>query len=335
VVKGVIGRGVALAGVLKQLPPAAAGALARVPGIALDPFERLVDAFLDEAPPNTARGYRTDLAQWATWLTRQASPEYRIHPLLATRPHVARWRRHLEETPSARAGRPLSAASVARKLSALAELYRYAIALGVLTDNPVDNIKRPKVAEESSTVGLTTEELQRLFDAAEAHSPRLTALLYVLFFTGCRISEVLGADVRDYRTDHGHRVLRIRRKGGTIASVVLPASAIRALDALIGARTSGPIFLNHDGTTRYPYRSVHSQLRRLARAAGIAAAELTKPHTFRHAFATEALSRGVPLQDVQDALGPADPRTTRRYDRGRHNLDRSPAHKLAEVLRRQ
>jgi integrase/recombinase XerD len=116
---------------------------------------------------------------------------------------------------------------------------------------------------------------------------------------------------------------------------VLPAPAIRALDALIGARTSGPIFLNHDGTTRYPYRSVHSQLRRLARAAGIAAAELTKPHTFRHAFATEALSRGVPLQDVQDALGPADPRTTRRYDRGRHNLDRSPAHKLAEVLRRQ
>jgi integrase len=78
-------------------------------------------------------------------------------------------------------------------------------ALGVVTDNPVDNVKRPRVAVESSTVGLTTEELQRLFDAAEAHSPRLTALVYVLFFTGCRISEMLGADIRDYRTDHGHR----------------------------------------------------------------------------------------------------------------------------------
>ena len=73
---------------------------------------------------------------------------------------------------------------------------------------------------------------------------------------------------------------------------------------------------------------------RVAHAAGGASADLTKPHTFRHAFATEALSRGVPLQDVQDALGHADPRTTRRYDRGRHNLDRSPAYKLAEVLRR-
>jgi integrase/recombinase XerD len=34
------------------------------------------------------------------------------------------------------------------------------------------------------------------------------------------------------------------------------------------------------------------------------------------------------------ALGHADPRTTRRYDRGRHNLDRSPAYKLAKLLRR-
>jgi integrase/recombinase XerD len=323
----VVHRGGALASVLEELPPAAVGALARVPGIALDPFERLVDAFLDEAPSNTARSYRTDLRQWVVWLSRDADPEYRIHPLLARRPHVARWRRHLEETPSERTGRPLSAASIARKLSALAELYRYAIDLGVLAESPVDNVKRPRVADESQTVGLTTDELQRIFDAAEAHSPRLTALVYVLFFTGSRIAEVLGADVRDYRTDHGHRVLRIRRKGGKVASVVLPPPAIRALDALIGERTSGPIFLNRDGTGVYPYRSVHSQLRRLARAAGVASADLTKPHTFRHAFATEALSRGVPLQDVQDALGHADPRTTRRYDRGRHNLDRSPAYK--------
>jgi integrase/recombinase XerD len=69
---------------------------------------------------------------------------------------------------------------------------------------------------------------------------------------------MLGAEVRDFRTDHGHRVLRIRRKGGTIASAVLPAPAIRAIDALIGEHTSGPIFLDRDGTGRYPYRSAFS-----------------------------------------------------------------------------
>src|SRR3712207_8143054 len=71
----------------------------RPPRSTLFPYTTLFRSFLDEAPLNTARGYRTDLRQWTTWLTRDADPEYRIHPLLARRPHVARWRRHLEETP--------------------------------------------------------------------------------------------------------------------------------------------------------------------------------------------------------------------------------------------
>ena len=51
-----------------------------------------------------------------------------------------------------------------------------------------------------------------------------------------------------------------------------------------------------------------------------------------HAFSTMVadhctegpLVLGAALPGVQDALGHADPRTTRRYDRSRHNLDRSP-----------
>ena len=56
------------------------------------------------------------------------------------------------------------------------------------------------------------------------------------------------------------------------------------------------------------------------------------PHSLSHSYATEALRLGAALQDVQDALGHADPRTTRRYDRSRHNLDRSPNHLLATAL---
>jgi integrase/recombinase XerD len=54
--------------------------------------------------------------------------------------------------------------------------------------------------------------------------------------------------------------------------------------------------------------------------------------SLRHSFATEALTLGAPLQDVQDALGHADPRTTRRYDRNRHTLDRNPTYLLARSL---
>ncbi len=82
--------------------------------------------------------------------------------------------------------------------------------------------------------------------------------------------------------------------------------------------------------TRYPYRSAHEQLARLCAAAKLPAG--VTPHSLRHSFATEALSLGAALQDVQDALGHADPRTTRRYDRNRNRLDRSPVYLLAGAL---
>jgi integrase len=68
--------------------------------------------------------------------------------------------------------------------------------------------------------------------------------------------------------------------------------------------------------------------RGLAQAAGLPAAARLSPHSLRHAFATTARQAGI--AHVQDAMGHADPRTTRRYDRDRHNLDRDPAHELAK-----
>ena len=56
------------------------------------------------------------------------------------------------------------------------------------------------------------------------------------------------------------------------------------------------------------------------------------PHSLRVAFITGAREAGVPLEDVQDAAGHADPRTTRRYDRGRHSLDRHAAYALTTWL---
>jgi hypothetical protein len=38
---------------------------------------------------------------------------------------------------------------------------------------------------------------------------------------------------------------------------------------------------------------------------------------------TLALDSGMPLRDVQDSARHADPRTTRRYDRDRHSLNRN------------
>jgi integrase/recombinase XerD len=54
----------------------------------------------------------------------------------------------------------------------------------------------------------------------------------------------------------------------------------------------------------------------------------------RATFITKALDEGVPLRDVQDSVGHADPRTTRGYDRNRnrHHLSRHATCQVAAAM---
>ena len=97
---------------------------------------------------------------------------------------------------------------------------------------------------------------------------------------------------------------------------------------------TGPLLVTSTGA-RLDRHAVFRLVRRLARAAGISAWAKLSPHSLRHAFATTARAQGVPLEDVQDAMGHADPRTTRRYDRDRYNLDRDPAYAVWAARSRQ
>jgi integrase/recombinase XerD len=307
--------------------PARAAPLDRLPGSSTDdPFLRLAAAWLIGHPTNTATAYRRDLSAWAGWCAQLGT-----HPLAAERHHVDAWVRHLTTTPQPRTNRPASAATVARRLSALSGFYDFGLhEAEVLTHSPVASVRRPRVSDESAAVGLTTEQLQRLLATAATHSPRLAALVAVLTFCGLRISEALGTDLRDYGHDQGHRVLKVVRKGGKSARIPLPPVVVRALDAYLGDRTSGPLFLAANDISRYPYTSAYEQLGRLCHTAALPPG--VSPHSLRHSYATEALRLGAALQDVQDALGHADPRTTCRYDRRRHDLDRSPNYLLATAL---
>jgi integrase/recombinase XerD len=221
-------------------------------------------------------------------------------------------------------------------LSAVSAFYDYGISVDVLDFSPVANVRRPKVSEDSSTVGLSAEEAVKLLEVADAHSPRASALVSLLTYNGVRIDEALNADVSDYTYQRGHRVLRIVRKGGKAATVPLNPITVRAIDAYLAADhpLCSPLFLNRNLTERLAYSTAFEMIQRLAAKADIPAAAEITPHSFRHTFITEALVAGVPLQDVQDAAGHTDPRTTRRYDHGRHNLDRHPTYVLAGHLRR-
>lgn len=308
-------------------------ALQRLPELGAgggDAYWRLVAAFLVGYPPHSSRAYFGDLKAWYASCAAAG-----VHPLRARRHHVDVWVRHLSETPQPATGWPASPASIARRLSCLSKFYDYGIRdAQLLEHSPVANVRRPKVSDDSSTVGLTADELDRLLTAAEADGPRSTALISLLVYNGLRISEALGCDIEQFTHQRGHRVLRIVRKGGKASTEPLAPIALHALEEYVGERDSGAIFLNADGDARLSYSTSYALIRRLARRAAIAGADKISPHSLRHSFATELLGAGVPLQDVQDAMGHADPRTTRAYDRSRHNLDRHPTYTMAAQLHR-
>src|SRR3982750_1064192 len=90
--------------------------LDRLPGTADDdPFLRLAAGWLIGHPTNTAKAYRRDLEGWAAWCARLGG-----HPLAAEPHHVDAGGQYRTSEPLPRTGRPATAATVARKLSALA-----------------------------------------------------------------------------------------------------------------------------------------------------------------------------------------------------------------------
>jgi integrase len=208
--------------------------------------------------------------------------------------------------------------------------------------NPVGGADRPRVARDhSATVGLTAAEVDALLAAADADPgparARNQAVIALLADLGLRVGEVVGLDVSDLGQERGHHSVRFTGKGGARRRRALTPASAAAIEGYLLTRAAaegvgvdelrGPLFVTASGA-RLDRHAVFRLVRRLAQAAGIPAWAHLSPHSLRHAFATAARDEGVPLEDVQDAMGHADPRTTRRYDRDRHNLDRDPAYAL-------
>jgi site-specific recombinase XerD len=278
-------------------------------------------AFLLSYPTkHTRRAYASDLGIWFAFCDTVG-----VDPLSANRAHVDAWARKLAEID----GR--SPATVARKLSAVSGFYRYALNEDVIARNPVGAVRRPKVGSDTQSTGLDRGELAALIAAARNDDPRTHALVLLLALNGLRVAEALGADASDLDSERGHRVLRITRKGGKRSTIPLAPRTAEAIDVYLEGRTSGPLFSTSSGS-RLDQPAVWRTLRRLASKAVPAKATSLHPHDLRHAFVTLSLDAGASLRDVQDAAGHADPRTTRRYDRARYNLDRHPTYALAGLI---
>jgi site-specific recombinase XerD len=229
-----------------------------------------------------------------------------------------RWLNDTAPRPHSIAEHGVSLATQNYYLIALRQFLRYLVKRGVAVMAP-DTVGLAKLNERDIDV-LYPEEVDALLAApvGEAISTlRDRAILEVLFSTGMRVAEVVSLDRDDLREGVGE--LAVRGKGNKVRVVFLSAPARQAAARYIQRRDDidPALFVRHGPNSadrsdlRITPRTVQRMIKRYAAAAG-----LTKnitPHTLRHSFATDLLSNGADVRQVQQLLGHSSITTTQVY----------------------
>jgi integrase/recombinase XerC len=284
---------------------------------------KLIEDFLGQlefgvrASSQTVRCYRTDLLEFAQFLrTRLFSGHV---PAPAAVDHLA-IRAYLSYLHT----RGVSRSTVARKLASLRSFFRHLVREGLIAKSPAAQVQTPKL-DRRLPHPMTRDEVESLLDSAFGKNPRDRrdrAILELLYATGIRVGEMVGADLGDLGTSGGDGMLRVLGKGKRERLVPIGSKAVAALGAYLSVRADlqpdrpaalddrDALFLNARGG-RLTDRSVRRILdRRLRQVAPILKAS---PHTFRHSFATHMLNAGADLRSIQELLGHASLSTTQRY----------------------
>jgi integrase/recombinase XerD len=284
--------------------------------------EALIELFLDMqaaergAGKNTLDAYRNDLADLVAHLRAAGHTIAR-----ADTDDLRGFLNGLTE-------RGFKASSLARRLSAVRQLYRFLYAEGKRGDDPaavLEGPKRgrnvPKVLSIAEVDGLLAQARKAMEDAQQPPAQRLRAarllcLLEVVYATGLRVSELVALPAAAARRDQ--RMLVVRGKGGKERMVPLNQAAKRAMDEYLKLRAEAklekskwlfPSFGEQGHLTRQHFAR---ELKALGASSGIAPERLS-PHVLRHAFASHLLHNGADLRVVQTLLGHADISTTQIY----------------------
>jgi integrase/recombinase XerD len=285
--------------------------------------EALIELFLDMlaaergAGENTLAAYRNDLEDLSAHLRASRSTIAN-----ATTDSLRRFLASLAE-------RGFKSSSLARRLSAVRQLYRFLYSEGKRGDDPAAVLEGPKRARSLPKV-LSIADVDKLLKMARANSDnaeqpfsqrlratRLLCLLEVVYATGLRVSELVALPAAAARRDQ--HMLVVRGKGGKERLVPLNKEAKSVMAEYLELRGKAerdkeskwlfPSFGEQGHLTRQHFAR---ELKALGATCGIQSSQLS-PHVLRHAFASHLLHNGADLRVVQTLLGHADISTTQIY----------------------
>ncbi len=197
-----------------------------------------------------------------------------------------------------------------------------------LVKNDLDVLSPEKIdlpkAESKSLKFLNDDQVERLMrspDVDEEAGLRDRAILEVLFSTGLRVSEL--AKLNKEKIDFKTREFGIIGKGGRARVVFLSEKAAYWLKRYFDEREDDwkPAFIRYAKSKipddpngedmRLSVRSVQRIVEKYRKKAKLPV-EIT-PHGMRHTFATDLLSQGAGLREVQEMLGHKNISTTQIY----------------------
>ena len=240
--------------------------------------------------------------------------------------HVRRWVAQMHA--GGRSGR-----GIALILSGWRGFYTWLGREGLVSANPVQDVRAPRQARPLPKALGVDEAVQLSDHVAEGDDPWLeardAAMVELLYGSGLRVGELVGLDVA--ASDAAQRAgrgwidlpsaeVQVQGKGSKRRGVPLGTQALAALERWLALRdqvagqgdAAMALFIGRRGTRLTP-QSIWQRLKRRSLLAGLATP--VHPHMLRHSFASHVLQSSSDLRAVQELLGHAHIGTTQVYTR--------------------
>lgn len=260
---------------------------------------------------NTFAAYKQDLRQFVVFCNQEGLQDLR----LLDRTVLSDFLAYLKT-----AG--LSVRSIARKIAALKGLCAY----GENRFEIPDVAKELQVPKIKITLPeyLSESEMEELFAVAKQRDSladkRNLVMLYTMYVTGMRVSELVGLKVTNLQIETG--CIHVDGKGGRQRIIPIPDSMVSLLKTYV--QQTRECMLERHGVTEFLFPSVYGgKLKSLSRQAfWVIVKQLCKragikksvsPHTLRHSFATHMLQKGLNLRSLQVLLGHEQLATVQMY----------------------
>ncbi|MFD1031855.1 tyrosine-type recombinase/integrase [Metaplanococcus flavidus] len=209
--------------------------------------------------------------------------------------------------------------TINKKINSLKVYNDFLRTIGVV-DETFIQLKRDRIkiaaGSEESVDALTEEQVEKLLFYIEDRtnvSVRNQLIVYLLLYTGVRVSELVSIQLTDIDFLENH--LKIIGKGGKRREIGLRQDVLRLIRAYIQEERSASVFhqsgylLISQRAEKMHRDAVRDWLVNLSKGMGFK----MHPHLFRHTFCTRLLKKGVDLTTVSKLAGHSNVNMTAKF----------------------